>query len=96
MVPLKSLALEHHCDDDSEHGEGDDLLDDLELHDVERCAVAVEADSVGRDLGAVFEESHPPGQQDDQNQRPAGRNLHLLKFQMPVPGECHEDVGCNQ
>ena len=29
MVPLKSLPLEHHCDDNSEHGEGDDLLDDL-------------------------------------------------------------------
>ena len=71
MVPLKSLPLEHHCDDDSEHGEGDDLLDDLELHDVERSAVAVEADSVGRDLGAVFEESQAPGQEDYQYERPA-------------------------
>ena len=96
MIPLKGLALEHHGYDDCEHCEGYDLLNDFELHDVERSAVAVEADPVGRNLGAVLEKCHSSGQQNDQNQRPSGRNLHLLKFQMPVPGECHEDVGCNQ
>ena len=60
MIPLESLALEHHCDDDGEYGEGDDLLDNLQLHDIERTAVAGKADAVRRDLGAIFEECQSP------------------------------------
>ena len=96
MIPLESLALEHHCDDDGEYGEGDDLLDNLQLHDIEWHSVAVEAEPVGRDLGAILEEGHSPGQQDDHNQGPACRYLHFLELQMPVPGECHKNVGRDQ
>ena len=92
MVPLQGLALEQEGDDDREDGQGDDFLDDLELHQVEGTAVAVEADAVGRDGEAVLEKSDAPGEEDDEDERPAGGNLHLLEFEMAVPRERHEDV----
>ena len=91
-VPLKSLPLEHHCDDDSEHGEGDDLLDDLELDKAEGAAVSRETDTVRRNLGAIFEKSETPGEKNHEYERPGGGNLHFLKLEMAIPGECHENI----
>ena len=96
MVPLERLALENEQDDDGEDRERDHFLDDFELHQGERAAVAVEADAVGRYGEAVFKESDAPRKKDHADQRPAGGNLHLLELQVPVPGECHEDVGTDQ
>ena len=92
MVPLHGLALEKEGDDDGEDGQGDHLLDHLELHQVEGTAVPVEADPVRRDGEAVLEEGDAPREEDDEDERPAGGDLHLLEFEMTVPGECHEDV----
>ena len=86
------ISIEQEGEDDREDGQGDHLLDDLELHQVERTAVAVEADAVRRDGEAVLEEGDAPREQDDEDERPAGRYLHLLEFEMPVPRERHEDV----
>ena len=96
VVPLEGLALEEEVDDDREDGQGDGFLDDLQLHEVEGTAVAGEADAVGRDGEAVFEEGDAPGEQDDQDQRPAGRDFHLLEFEVAVPRECHEDIRADQ
>ena len=60
VVPLQCLSLEHYSDHQGEHGKGNHLLDDLELHEVERTAVAVEADAVGRYLSYVFKECYAP------------------------------------
>ena len=68
MVPLESLSLEHKGDYHSEDSEGNDFLDDLELHQVERTSVVNESDSVGRNLSAVLEECHRPREEYDQNQ----------------------------
>ena len=92
MVPLHGLALEKEGDDDGEDGQGDHLLDHLELHQVEGTAVPVEADAVRRNGEAVLEEGDAPREEDDEDERPAGGDLHLLEFEMTVPGECHEDV----
>ena len=92
MIPLDGLSLEQEGDDDGEHGQGDDLLDDLELHQVEGTAVALEADPVRRDGQAVLEEGDAPRKQDDEDKRPAGGDFHLLELEMAVPGERHEDV----
>ena len=92
MVPLDGLALEEEGDDDREDGQGDRFLDDLELHQVEGAAVSVEADAVGGDGEAVFEEGDAPRKEDDEDEGPAGGNLHLLQLEMAVPGERHEHV----
>ena len=92
MVPLDGLALEEEGDDDREDGQGDRFLDDLALHQVEGAAVAVEADAVGGDGEAVFEEGDAPRKEDDEEEGPAGGDLHLLQLEMAVPREGHEDV----
>lgn len=96
VVPVEGLAFEQDGDDDGEDNEGDDLLNDFQLHEAEGAAVAGEAETIGRNLGAIFKKRKPPGEEDDQNERPAGRNLHLLKLQMTIPCECHEYVGQHQ
>lgn len=45
---------------------------------------------VGGNLEAVFKKRDPPANQDDREER--GRFV----FEMPVPGECHEDIGNRQ
>ena len=96
MVPLERLALEDEHHDNREDRQRNDFLDDLQLHQVERAAVAVETDAVGRDGEAVLEKGDAPREQDDEDERPAGRHFHFLQFQVPVPGEGHKDVGANQ
>ena len=96
MVPLDVLSLEHEHHDDGEYRERDDFLYHLELQQVERAAVALEADAVGRDREAVFKEGDPPGKQDDQDERPGRRYFHFLEFKVAIPRECHEDIGKNQ
>ena len=92
MVPVEGLSLEDEQDDYREDRKGDHFLDDLELDEVERTAVLGVTDAVGRDGEAVLEEGDAPGEQDDQDERPARRNLHFTEFQMPVPCERHEYV----
>src|SRR5215469_2001783 len=72
--------------EDSEDGESDDLLDDLELIGSEGAG----SDAVGGDLQAVLEERDGPADDDDLPKR----NLAVLE--MAVPGEGHEDVGADE
>ena len=60
MVPLERLSFEKYSDHDSEDCKGYDLLDDLQLHEVERTSVFNVADPVCRDLSAVFKEGYSP------------------------------------
>ena len=92
MVPLDGLPLEQEGDDNGEDGEGNHLLNYLELHQVEGPAVALEAQAVGRNGKAVLEKGDAPGKEDDEDERPAGGNFHFLQFEMAVPGERHEHV----
>ena len=96
VVPLEGFALEKEHHDDRENGQRDDLLDDLQLEQRVRAAVAREADPVGRNGEAILEESDAPGEENDGDQRPARGDLHLLEFEVAVPGESHEDVGADQ
>lgn len=96
MIPMQRLALEKERDNHSKDNQGHNLLNDFKLHKAERATVTVEAETVGRNLGAIFKESQSPREEDDQNERPARRDFHLLKFQMAVPRECHKYVGEHQ
>ena len=60
MIPLEGLAFEEEGRDDGEDGQGNDFLDDFQLHQIEWTAVFDEADPVGWDLCAIFEERDSP------------------------------------
>ena len=80
VVPLECLSFEEHGDYHTEHCETDNLLNDFELHKGEWASVDVGANSVCRDLKAVFEEGYSPGEQDYKNHRPSVGNVHFLQF----------------
>ena len=60
VIPVDRLVLEHQCHYDCKYGEGDCLLDDFELDEVEWASVVDVADSVCRNHDAVFEECYAP------------------------------------
>ena len=96
VVPVELFALEEYGGEDGEDNQRDDFLDNLKLHEREGTAILLETDTVGRHLTGVLKERYRPGEEDDCIEWPMGGNLHLLQFQMPVPGKCHKDVGDNQ
>ena len=96
MVPVKGLALETEGDDDGEDRQGNDLLNDLELHKVEGTSVDGRTDAVCGDLKAVFKKGNAPGKENDEDERPAVRDVHFLELEVAVPGEGHADVGTDQ
>ena len=92
MVPLQGFSLEEQDDHNSEYGQGNGLLDDFELNQAERTPVDAGADPVGRDHHEILEKGDAPGKEDDDDQRPAVRDVHFRQLEMPVPGKRHEDV----
>ena len=92
MVPVQMSALEHDVGNDTEHGQRDALLNDLQLDEVERSAILDKAQAVGWYLTTVFEEGNHPRKGDDADERPVVADTVLLEFQMPIPSERHEDV----
>ena len=65
MVPMQMSALEHDVGNDTEHGQRDAFLDDLQLNEVEWTAVIYKSQTVGRHLTAVFKEGDAPRESDD-------------------------------
>ena len=82
MIPTK-LRVEIQHGEDAEDDQRDDLLHDLELDRRELSRPP----TVCRNLEAVLDERNQPIHQDHDHQR------RLLELQMPVPSQCHEDVG---
>ena len=72
--------VEHRKADEDE--QGDHFLDGFELGG----AIDVIADAVGGHGEAIFDERNSPGDEDDE---PEGG---LREFEMPVPGEGHENI----
>ena len=84
--------MENCYGDGREYREGNRLLDNLQLHQVEWPAVDAAADIVCGNHEAVFQKSKSPGCENDENQGPVGADVHLLKLEVAVPGEGHENV----
>ena len=82
MVPPEMLA-EVEGDEDTKHDKRDDFLNHLELNRAEGACT----DAIGGHLKAVLKEGNHPAYDYDLPQR------LVPESQMPVPGECHEDVG---
>ncbi len=97
MIPLQSFAFEEYDGEQGEYHQSDGFLEHLQLHEREGPTVAGEAYAVGRHLAAVFGQSYAPREEDDGVERSvAADQLHILQFQVAIPGEGHEHVGHNQ
>ena len=92
MVPVKGLGLEAEGQDERKDDERYTLLDDLELNQIEGTAVDIGPYAVGGNHDAILKESQAPGCQDDQYQRPVRTYFHLLKLEVAVPRECHQNI----
>lgn len=94
VVPAE-VVLENNDGEERKHRKRDALLDDLELNETKRAAVAFKPDAVGRYHEAVFKESDCPGKKHDGVDRPCTEvdDLHGLELQVQVPSAGHENVG---
>lgn len=92
MIPLHRLPFEQEGDNYCKNGKRNHLLNHLELHQVEGSSIALKTNPVGRNGKAILEECNAPGEQNNENERPARGNFHLLQLKMAVPGERHENV----
>ena len=77
---MQILTLKEDVGDDGEDTETDALLDDLELNEIERTAIALESHTVGRHLTAILEEGYAPRECYHTKQWPFGRYARLLEF----------------
>ena len=96
VVPADGLPFEDGGHNDREHKKGDALLYNLELHEGERPAGDLRSDAVGRNHEAVFQKRHTPREQDDGDERPVFDEVHLLEFEIAIPGKCHEDIRADE
>ena len=60
MVPMQMSALEHDVGNNTEYSQRDALLNDLQLDEIERSAVLDEAETISRNLTAVFKKGYHP------------------------------------
>lgn len=60
VVPVQILTLEHDVGNHGKNTETDALLDDLQLHEIERATVTIETDAVGGHLTTIFKQSDTP------------------------------------
>src|ERR1035441_8664989 len=86
IIPRK-LLLQKRGREDDEDDDRDNLLNNLKLVSRE---VAI-AEAIRRHRQAVFEQRDSPRNQDRLPERPA-----VTVFQVPVPGEGHEDIRQSQ
>ncbi len=93
MVHAECLAAEHQQREHREDRQRHHLLNDLELDERERPAVARESEPVGRHLKAVFEKRDAPTDEDqgDQGQMSAAA-VGRGEFEVAVPCDGHEYV----
>ena len=65
VVPLQGLSTEEDDSEEGEDGDGDNLLNDFELHEGEGSAIAYKAYAVGRHLTGILEERQEPTDEDN-------------------------------
>ena len=94
VVPAE-VVLENNDGKERKHRERDALLDDFELNETERTAVALKTIGVGGHLDGVFNERYRPAKKHDRVDRPGAEvdDLHGLELQVQIPGAGHENVG---
>ena len=78
VIPVQVSALKQDVGDDGKDAQRYTFLDDLQLYKIERTAVALEADAVGRNLTTILKESNHPRKSNDANQWPVVADARLL------------------
>ena len=96
VVPVERLPFEQQCHHHREDDERDDLLRDFQLNQRERSAVVNDADAVRRHLTDIFKQRDAPREENHGDERPRRTDFFLLKFEVPIPGKGHEDVGADE
>ena len=96
MIPVQTLSLKEDISDDRKDDERNAFLYDLELYEVERTSVIYKTDTVGGYLTAIFKEGYGPTEGDNSNEWPMATGTCLLKFEMPIPCQRHEDIAEHQ
>lgn len=74
---MQILSLEHDIGNDGENSQGDTFLDNLQLYQCEGAPITLKAQTVGRNLAAVFKEGNHPRKEDDANERPVAADSRL-------------------
>jgi len=75
---MEALSLEEEADDDGEDSQGDDFLNNFQLHERERSSVTDKTNTVGGYSEAVFDKGDAPREGDDTNQRPVAADAGFL------------------
>lgn len=96
MIPLQCLSLKLDIGNEAKDNQRNNFLNNLQLHERKGAAIAFEANSIGRHLTAIFEESDSPREGNHANERPVAACTCLLQFEVTIPGKRHEDVACKQ
>ena len=81
VIPARRLP-EQEADDNREDDDGNAFLHNFELDQSE----VSRADTIGRDLEKIFKKCEKPACKHYQSKR------LVFEFQVPIPGESHEDV----
>jgi len=96
VVEPEGLCLEKEHREDSKYDQRNRFLDNFQLPQVERTAVAVEAKTIGGHLEDIFEKSNSPAYKDNGKEPKATEPTHMLEFQVPIPRNRHKTVGQQQ
>ena len=78
MVPVQMGALEQDVGNHTEDGQGDALLNDLQLNEVEGTTVLDESNTIGRNLAAILEKGYHPRKGDNTDEWPIAAGARLL------------------
>jgi len=93
VVPAELEMEGQHGETDEDH-QGDDLLNDLELHKGEGSAIGIKTYTVGRYLQAILKQGYSPRHEDNQDEGcMVGDEMHILHLKMTVPSQRHKDIG---
>lgn len=73
MVPSESFGLKRQCAEKNKNGKGNNLLYNFELHQRKRPSVALEAQTICRNLKTVFEKCDTPADKYHTQERKCGK-----------------------
>ncbi len=96
MIHPEGFRFKHNDNKKGKNNQRDHLLDHLELPEIERPAVFMEPDPVGRNLEDIFKKGNAPTDEDHRKQPQLAEKIPLAEFQMTVPRERHKSIGKQQ
>ena len=96
MVPLQMLRTENQNRKNSEHCQGNSLLNHFQLPKIKRTAIAGISNAICRNHKAVFNTCDQPTEKNNQGQGEFAEPRITLHFQVSIPSNGHKHIGTNQ